>query len=465
VNNSIRRHTRVSRDAQLEGAATEEPPSSRATRSPLWNRLTKKSQYTDQIEVSTNRWLTWANDHRDLMLRYTAHGVVLVAITATLGLSHVRLTDIRLPSLTAPTSSQLVRVADDAALIPSDSESYFQRMVVPRTASAIRISLTPADGAALAPREEFAPARSVEAPPSTRGTSVGITKAEDIPTPPEPTLDALIGTYVVEQGDTLLAISYKYDISLEALVAANPFLKGSFNTIFHPGDELIIPPPGGILHHVQEGDTLETIAESYKVTVQDIVSYGPNRVSSNSQLAPTQRVFVPQGAVELRKAEPVQAKTPTNTLVSVLQPKAPVTNPAPAPAPARPAPPAAPIVGTGSLRTPLYGYMVTQQFWAYHNGVDLAAPMGTPVYAADAGRVIWSGWDNWGYGYMLLIDHGNGIRTRYAHNSWIFPSYGDYVTKGQQIAKVGSTGRSSGPHLHFEVIVGGIARNPFNYIR
>jgi len=209
----------------------------------------------------------------------------------------------------------------------------------------------------------------------------------------------------------------------------------------------------------------------YQVSVQDIVSYGPNRLKSNSQLTPDQRIFVPQGEVEIRKSEPksqpaVQPKPQTNTLVSVLQPKAPaVTNSAPAPAPARSSAPAAPIVATGSLRTPLYGYIVTTQFWAYHPGVDLATAFGTPIYAADAGRVIWSGWDNTGYGYMILIDHGNGMRTRYAHMSWLIANYGDYVAKGEQIGKVGSTGHSSGPHLHFEVIVNGIARNPFNYIR
>ena len=454
----------------------DEPPSPEglgpvvAARSPEWvTRLTAVGQTAHaQTEFYVYRLRHWVEANRELTLRLTAHSIILVAITATLGLSHVRLSDLRLPALSAPQANRVVPTWTDGDATPSDSESFLQRPMVPRTASAVNVRLTGTDAISLAPREDLfalpprvAPSVQPPAPEAVVDT---------------PTLDSLVRSYTAGEGDTLSGIATRFEISMEALVTANPFLQGSLTTIFHPGDEFLIPPPGGILHVVAQGDTLQTIATKYGSSVEDILSYAPNRLTADSPLNPSQRVFVPEGNVELQRPEPAPAPK-TNTLAGVLQPRAaapaapaaPVVQakpvvPTPAPAP-KPVAATQPTVGTGSLRTPLYGYVVTQNFWAYHNGVDLAAPIGTPVYAADAGRVIWSGWDNTGYGYMVLIDHGNGYRTRYGHLSWIFPNYGDYVQKGAQIGKVGSTGRSTGPHLHFEVIVSGIARNPFNYIR
>lgn len=113
-----------------------------------------------------------------------------------------------------------------------------------------------------------------------------------------------------------------------------------------------------------------------------------------------------------------------------------------------------------------YGYRIhpiykTQKF---HSGVDLAAPGGTNILAAENGRVISAGW-NGGYGNCLVVDHGGGISTLYAHASRLVVSKGDYVTKGQVIAKVGTTGNSTGNHLHFEVLVNGKTTNPMNYIK
>ncbi len=96
--------------------------------------------------------------------------------------------------------------------------------------------------------------------------------------------------------------------------------------------------------------------------------------------------------------------------------------------------------------------------------LDIANRLGTPVVASDGGRVVFAGWDNTGYGYSVVIDHGNGYRTRYAHFSYYYVNYGDYVNQGAVIGKVGSTGRSTGPHLHFEVLKNGWRVNPWNYL-
>lgn len=99
-----------------------------------------------------------------------------------------------------------------------------------------------------------------------------------------------------------------------------------------------------------------------------------------------------------------------------------------------------------------------------HYGIDIASKTGTPIYAADGGKVVYAGYKG-NYGYLVEIDHGNGFKTRYAHCSKILVKVGDKVYKGQHIANVGNTGRSTGPHLHFEVLKNGKNQNPANYVR
>jgi murein DD-endopeptidase MepM/ murein hydrolase activator NlpD len=120
-----------------------------------------------------------------------------------------------------------------------------------------------------------------------------------------------------------------------------------------------------------------------------------------------------------------------------------------------------------NFKNPLSHMSISSHFghrWGrMHRGIDLQAPHGVNIYAANGGRVIYSGWES-GYGNLVIIDHGNGVRTKYAHCSKLSVSVGDVVEQGQRIAKVGSTGHSTGPHLHFEVVVNGKARNPIAYL-
>jgi murein DD-endopeptidase MepM/ murein hydrolase activator NlpD len=143
--------------------------------------------------------------------------------------------------------------------------------------------------------------------------------------------------------------------------------------------------------------------------------------------------------------------------------------------------PDAPTVGvaTGALQYPLKNFTFTQSFgcspywfepWSanlgcnYHNGIDLAAPTGTPVYAADGGVIDQAGWCDCGLGYYVRIDHGDGTRTLYGHLSEYFFGAGTPVSKGEHIASVGSTGNSTGPHVHFIVNVGGVDYDPLWYL-
>ena len=99
-----------------------------------------------------------------------------------------------------------------------------------------------------------------------------------------------------------------------------------------------------------------------------------------------------------------------------------------------------------------------------HKGLDYAHPTGTNIYASAGGTVTFSGWNSGGYGYLVIISHGNGVQTYYAHCSKLLCSVGQTVSQGQLIAKVGNTGRSTGPHLHFEIRVNGVAYNPAYYL-
>ncbi|WP_051350654.1 peptidoglycan DD-metalloendopeptidase family protein [Caloramator sp. ALD01] len=125
------------------------------------------------------------------------------------------------------------------------------------------------------------------------------------------------------------------------------------------------------------------------------------------------------------------------------------------------------LVATGMFIRPSRGYISSyfgRRWGRMHQGVDLAGPTGTPIYAADTGKVVFAGWMGT-YGKCIMIDHGNGYRTVYGHASKLYVSEGTRVTKGQLIAAVGSTGRSTGPHLHFEIRKNGVPQNPLKYIK
>ena len=144
----------------------------------------------------------------------------------------------------------------------------------------------------------------------------------------------------------------------------------------------------------------------------------------------------------------------------------PVAPPPPPPAPApkvvyvKPAP----IVGTGQLKWPVPGGVITQYYSTYHKALDIAAPAGSKVIASADGVVTWAGWKDNGGGLVIAIDHGNGIVTVYNHLGSLWVAAGATVTAGQGIAAVGCTGVCTGPHVHYEVIVGGVIVNPLRYL-
>jgi murein DD-endopeptidase MepM/ murein hydrolase activator NlpD len=164
-----------------------------------------------------------------------------------------------------------------------------------------------------------------------------------------------------------------------------------------------------------------------------------------------------------RRIAPTPTPAPTPLPAAKPKPK-PVTAvarvSAPAPAPA----PYAGSVGTGKLLWPVPGAIITQYFWAGHLAIDMATDVGNPVFAAASGVVVSAGWRSNGGGLVVEIDHGQGLHTLYNHLGAILVSSGQIVSRGQRIASVGCTGLCTGPHVHFQVKVGGVFVNPLRYL-
>jgi murein DD-endopeptidase MepM/ murein hydrolase activator NlpD len=238
-----------------------------------------------------------------------------------------------------------------------------------------------------------------------------------------------ISLYVVREGDTLSQIATMYDVSAKTILWANDL--SNVNKI-RPGDELVILPITGVRHVVKKGDTIKSIAKKYGGDVDDIIAY--NQLASAEGIAVGDTIVIPDGTIAT--PAPTRGATPSKT--------------------------SGVAVGAGSAGygNPLPGAVKTQGIHGY-NGVDLSGvPLGTPVLVAAGGEVIVAkstGW-NGGYGLYVVVKHGNGTQTLYGHLSSVAVAVGQTVTKGQKVGGMGNTGRSTGPHLHFEVRG---ARNPF----
>lgn len=232
-----------------------------------------------------------------------------------------------------------------------------------------------------------------------------------------------ISIYVVREGDTLSQIAEMFDVTVNTIKWGNDL---SSNTL-RPGDTLVILPISGVKHTVVKGDTLASIAKKYKGDVSEISAY--NNVPKGSSLAVGSVIIVPDGEVSVSSPSFVGLSS------SGLKEYA------------------------GYYLRPIVGGKRTQGYHGY-NGVDLAAPIGTPILAAADGEVIIAragGW-NGGYGNYIVIRHANGTQTLYAHNSRNNVSVGDSIKQGNVIGLIGTSGKSTGPHVHFEIRG---AKNPF----
>ena len=250
--------------------------------------------------------------------------------------------------------------------------------------------------------------------------------------PERPRLDII--TYQVQPGETTESIATLFGLQPTTIMWSNPDLEKAPD-LLKVGQNLTILPLDGVYHTVVEGDTLESIAEKYKVSVADISECSFNALSLGPQLRPGSKLIVPGGT------KPYEVRKVTT-----------YTGPAPTAA-----------SSDGSFMWPAGGY-ISQGYWYGHRAVDIANAVGVAIVASDGGYVGFSGWSDVGYGYLVVVDHGNGYRTYYAHLSNIFVTEGQVVGAGEIIGAMGSTGNSTGPHLHFEIRYQGYPTNPLIFL-
>ena len=266
------------------------------------------------------------------------------------------------------------------------------------------------------------------------GPPLLVTMPEDAPEPTPVLPRTEVITYTVQPGDNIYLISQRFGISQDTVIWANGNLEMEPDLI-SVGQELAILPVNGVWHKVKAGETLAAIAKRYGVKPEDISGYAPNNLQRSAELTPNSMLIVPGG---IKPFEPHIVYTEGGAVT---------VN-------ARPEP--------GRFIWPCTG-AITQYFHKGHLAIDIGNAEGTPVYAADSGTVTLAAWSG-GLGNAVRINHGNGYVTTYGHFSRISVSNGDWVARGQQIGLMGSTGNSTGPHVHFVITLYGGAVNPVRYL-
>lgn len=290
--------------------------------------------------------------------------------------------------------------------------------------------------------DETVRARSQDYGVGGSGTVLGLSTfslAETVATLVSDKPRAEIIQYDIQPGDTVSTIAKKFDVSDDTIYWENNITP---KTVLKPGDKLRILPVAGVRHTVSRGDTVDSIAKKYDVSAQAIVDWPFNTFVNDETfaLAVGQSLIIPDGV------KPDQVPVSPRQYL------------------ARQTPDAGTVVASGQWVWPAAGKL-TQFFAWYHPALDIANKSAPQVVAADAGKVVAVISQRYGYGNHVIIDHGNGFQTLYAHLSSFAVSEGQTVGQGSAIGNMGSTGRSTGTHLHFEIRQNGAALNPLNFLK
>ncbi|MBC7881395.1 MAG: M23 family metallopeptidase [Anaerolineae bacterium] len=243
-----------------------------------------------------------------------------------------------------------------------------------------------------------------------------------------------IQTHVVVVGDTLQSLAERYAVTAESILLSNAL--GEKTTLI-PGQKLLIPPQASMLYRVQAKDTLASVATHFNISAEAIIQATGTSLSD----------FLSSGQILVIPDEDTVAKQPTSEALALRSTDS---------------------KSAKSYAWPVAGYVGSPYGMRHgrpHKGIDIVGPIGSPVVSARSGVVIFAGWLHGGFGNAVDVLHGDGVVSRYAHLSRVLAKAGQTVERGQSVGARGCTGRCTGPHLHFEIHVGGRAVNPLSYLR
>jgi hypothetical protein len=269
-------------------------------------------------------------------------------------------------------------------------------------------------------------------------------------------------TYEVQPGDTIFGIAEMFNLKPQTILWGNFYLLADNPHLLSPGQELNILPVDGTYHKWSAGEGLNGVAAGYRVTPDVIINWPGNRLTqemvadlANPKIEPGTWLVVPGGERDFVTWSAPRINRDNPAVARVLGPGfcGTIVDGA---------------VGTGAFIWPANEHRLSGYDYSpatNHFGIDIAGRLGDPMYAADNGVVVYAGWNNWGYGNVVVIDHGYGWQTLYAHLSYVGVICGQSVYQGGVIGSFGSTGNSSGPHLHFEMLHESYGKvNPWNFL-
>ncbi len=302
-----------------------------------------------------------------------------------------------------------------------------------------------------------------EAPAAIPQNSGGISRMALIHTtiPSRPRLE--VTTYEVQEGDTVFGIGEKFGLNPQTVLWGNYYILLDDPHNLRAGQELNILPVDGTYYEWQDGDGLNGVADFFGVSPDDIMNYPANRLDreivgdyARPNIQPGTWLIVPGGErffASWSAPVGITREDPANSYILGDGACEPITGGA---------------VGYGTFVWPAANHYLSGYDWSpetNHRGIDIAGHEGAGIFAADAGVVVYSGWNNYGYGNVVILDHGTGFQSLYAHMSAIYVGCGVSVGQGEAIGAFGSTGRSSGAHLHFELMTSVYGKvNPWDFL-